>query len=192
MENKSAAVCRLSHRKGLRAIMIAAAVLAMACVALVCVPSLTDPAGVSARAHAAADRILPVMFRYTPGVSDADAEGVIVSSGLFSYERGEVTAIEGVAETIGENASVERLPAEQQSRGAWRANRFWFRVMLLAPWIGAALLLLAVFGLIGAVVSRELRTLEEVAQALEEESHRTRERIRTQSNAEINTDGKTE
>ena len=172
----------IGSRKGLRAIMITMAVLALACVALACVPSLTDTARVSARAHSVADRIAPVMFRYSYNVT-ADAEGNaleaprreehIVSCDSFVYKKGEVTAIEGLTDGIAwddpeVSPTLERLPLEKQGEGAWRINRFWFRAALLAPWIASALLLLIVFGLIGAVVSRELRTLGEVAQALGE------------------------
>ncbi|MBE6752795.1 MAG: hypothetical protein E7559_00325 [Ruminococcaceae bacterium] len=167
----------LHQRKGLRALMGAGALLALGLIIALCITHCVNPEKVIARAEHTADNAVPLgySFTYNAGTPDApDEHSVIVSSKRFIRRGGEVQSIEGVYYDIDWSDevaafSLKKLPEEQQDTAALRRWKTIRMTALVLPWLLASLLLLAVFRAISCIVERDLKTLEEVAIALEKD-----------------------
>lgn len=166
-------------KRGLRAVLISLAVIALGSIIALCAVSCANPDGVVGTARNSADRISPVLYQFSYNSDEMEAgepvrKTVVVSSEHFIRRGGELQSIDTYYYDIDwddetRDFSLEPLAPEQQEPSALNGNRFWFRFFLILPWALGALLLVTAFGVIGTVVHRELRTLDEVAEALENE-----------------------
>ena len=172
-------VAATPKKRGLRAVLISLATIALGFIIALCCVSCANPDGVVGTARNAADKISPVLYQFSYNSDEMDAgepvrKTVVVSSKHFIRRGGELQSIDTYYYDIDwddetRDFSLELLAPEQQDLSAWKGNRFWFRFFLILPWALGALMLVTAFGVIGTVVHRELRTLDEVAEALENE-----------------------